>query len=301
MKRRVVLILTVMMAGLLLAAGCGKKDSKAEEATEASEEATEEASVVEITTDAEAEEPTQEYELPPEEELPSEPVTEVYAEEEEVETDEFGVTSIDETKLYAKETVRIRKEPNTDSDVSGLLKAGDEVTANGKNDEWHRIKKGDEVLYVKSEYLTETKPEKKEEAANAENTENTENTQNAAQDSNAQAAAAAAEAANAAVAAAQKAAADKSAADAAAAAEAANQAAAAQAATQAAQAAAAAAAAAPAAGGTTINCTDGALVVNSKQMDVINKYWGYTGDAVEFAGHHSKGQLRELFAAEGVN
>ena len=90
--------------------------------------------------------------------------------------------------------------------------------------------------------------------------------------------------------------------DPAAAAEAASQEAASQAAAAAAAAQAAAAQAATAVtAGTTINCTDGALVVNSRQMDVINKYWSYTGDAVEFAGHHSKGQLQELFAAEGVN
>ncbi len=291
MKRRVAIILTLTIGVLALSTGCGDKDSKAEEATEA----TEEASVVEITTDevaAEATEAaTEEYDFSIEEEQPSEVPTEAAAPEPEPEpeTDEFGVAAIDEIKLYATEAVRIRKEPNTDSDVAGNLKAGEEVTANGKSEEWHRIVRNGDTLYVKSEYLTETKPEKKEENKDSAAADN----QAAATDNNPAAAASAAAAAN-------SAAADNSAAQQAAAAEAASQAAAQQAAAQAAAAQAAAAAASVTAG-TTINCTDGALVVNSKQMDVINKYWSYTGDAVEFAGHHSKGQLQELFAAEGVN
>lgn len=317
MRKRFVTAVLLLVCMAFLVTGCSlssksKKDKDEEETEEATEE---EVTEIAITTDEVEEEVVEEpeteaYDFSVEEEVQEEVVEE---ETPQVEVDEFGVASIDEKTMYATEAVRIRREPNTDSEVAGKLAAGEEVTVNGQGDEWHRIKKGEDNLYVKSEYLTDTKPETK-----AENTED-----NATGDTNtetkktddqkaAEAALKAAQEATAAAAAAsqttnnsQKSTADQ-------AAQAAQQAttqdankAAQDAAAIASQSAAAAAAvqstAAAVGGGTTVNCTDGSMVVNSRQLEVINKYWGYTGDAIGFAGHHSKGQLQELFAAEGVN
>lgn len=233
MKKFAAVAMTAMMC-VFLAAGCGNSDDK-EEATEAAEPVTEisiTADTVDMPTEPPVEAEIEEYDFAVQEETVSENA-EPEVEEPEVEVDEFGVAAIDEIKLYAKETVKMRSEPNTDSDVKGMLKAGEEVSANGKSEEWHRIVRSNgDTVYVKSEFLTETKPEKKEEAKADENSE-TKKTENAAAATDTSAADAAAAAAAAAQAqdAANKEAASK------AAEEAANQAAAAQAA--AAQAAAA--------------------------------------------------------------
>lgn len=307
MRKRFVTAVLLLVCMAFLVTGCSlssksKKDKDEEETEEATEE---EVTEIAITTDEVEEEVVEEpeteaYDFSVEEEVQEEVVEE---ETPQVEVDEFGVASIDEKTMYATEAVRIRREPNTDSEVAGKLAAGEEVTVNGQGDEWHRIKKGEDNLYVKSEYLTDTKPETKAENTedNATGDTNTETKKTDDQKAAEAALKAAQEATAAAAAASQTTNNDqKSAAD-----QAAQQATTQDAAAIASQSPAAAAAvqstAAAVGGGTTVNCTDGSMVVNSRQLEVINKYWGYTGDAVGFAGHHSKGQLQELFAAEGVN
>ena len=168
MKKRIALALIGAMCVMTLASGCGSKKEEAEtEATEAATEATEAATEIAITADV-VEEPTEpvvteEPEVEPYDFSAQETVSESEVPETVPETDEYGISSIPEVKLYATETVRIRRQPNTDSEIAGKLAAGDEVTANGKSEEWHRIVRNGETLYVKSEYLTETKPEKTEE------------------------------------------------------------------------------------------------------------------------------------------
>ena len=168
MRKRIALALIGTMCVMTLASGCGSKKEEAEtEATEAATEATEAATEIAITADV-VEEPTEpvvteEPEVEPYDFSTQETVSESEVPEAAAEVDEYGVSSISEVKLYATETVRIRRQPNTDSEIAGKLAAGDEVTANGKSEEWHRIVRNGETLYVKSEYLTETKPEKSEE------------------------------------------------------------------------------------------------------------------------------------------
>lgn len=158
-RKKIVVLLTVMMCLVAVTAGCEKKDKEAKEATEATEPATE----ISLQT-AEVEPAPLPEPVPEPEPLPT--VSEDFAAEETAPAvDEYGIADIDQIKLYAKEKVRMRTEPNTEADnISGLLDEGDEVTATGKSDEWHRILKGDKVLYVKSEYLTDVKPEKKAES-----------------------------------------------------------------------------------------------------------------------------------------
>ncbi|MBR1524825.1 MAG: SH3 domain-containing protein [Lachnospiraceae bacterium] len=177
MKRRVAVLMAAMMCVMTIASGCGN-DKDSEEATEAAaEEATE---IVIDTEEPVEEEPVaeevEEYDFG---QVGPDTVSESEVTEETVvETDEYGMTAIDETKLYATEAVRIRREPNTEAEIAGKLSAGDEVTANGKSDEWHRITRNGETLYVKSEYLTETRPENTEEDAEqtAENEQTAETT-----------------------------------------------------------------------------------------------------------------------------
>jgi uncharacterized protein YgiM (DUF1202 family) len=302
-RKKIAAILTVMMCLVAVTAGCEKKDDKAsKEATEATEPATEISLQTADVEPAPLPEPIPEPEPEP---LPavSEDAAELVAEPA---VDEFGIADIDEIKLYATEKVRMRTEPNTEGDnVSGMLNAGDEVTANGKSGEWHRIKKGDKVLYVKSEYLTDVKPEKKDdsEAANAEATTDTAAATAQAATDAAQQTAAAQQAAQQAAAQAATDAANKAAADAAtkAAADAATKAAtdaAAQAATQ----AAAAAAAAPAAtgipswatpGDSGISAADCVTIYNfwknNKGQDdaTIQSYWGSLTN--HYAGHGTSG------------
>lgn len=283
MKKFAAVAMTAMMC-VLLAAGCGNSDDK-EEATEAAEPVTEiaiTADTVDMPTEPPVEAEVEEYDFAVQEETVSENAEPVV---EEPEVDEFGVAAIDEIKLYAKETVKMRSEPNTDSDVKGMLKAGDEVTANGKSEEWHRIAGSNgETVYVKSEYLTETKPEKSEETKAEENSE-TKKTEN------------------------QAAAADTSAADAAAAAkaaqDAANQEAASKAAEEAAnQAAAAAAQAAAASAGATYDVNG--LKVNATEYKALLDTWrwatanGTDEEAREYVLHHPAGDLEAVLKSKGL-
>ncbi|MCR5774077.1 MAG: SH3 domain-containing protein, partial [Lachnospiraceae bacterium] len=175
MKKRISLVLALMMSVTVVLAGCGDKEEEA--ATEVTEVPTEISIVsdVEDSSTVSAPEPATEEvydfgQVNPEDiaATVSEPQVEETVEEAEPQTDEFGVTAMADAKMYAKEKVRIRREPNTDSEIAGNLNTGDEVTVNGKTDEWSRISKNGENLYVKSEYLTDTKPEKTEETADAD-------------------------------------------------------------------------------------------------------------------------------------
>ena len=162
MKRKLVTVLMIASLGMMTVAGCSKKDKVSAEA------ATEPATEITISADT----PT--VPVPEPEPVYEEPVyeePEVTVPEETV--DEYGMASIDEIKMYATEAVRMRREPNTDAEIAGKLAKGDEVTAIAKSSDWHRVvNKNGDTVYVKSEYLTETKPEAKTEETTAENTDN---------------------------------------------------------------------------------------------------------------------------------
>ena len=66
------------------------------------------------------------------------------------------------------------------------------------------------------------------------------------------------------------------------------------------QAQAAALAAAQAAAGRTINCTDGTMTVTPAQYQLLDGYWSYTGDTDGMISHHSKAEIQNLFALNGL-
>ncbi len=290
MKKRLFAALLVSICMVFMVTGCSSKSKKDKDEEETEEATTEEAvTEIAITTDEPVAEVPVEPETEPYDFSVEEEVEEEVVEEEtpEVEVDEFGVATIDEKKMYATEAVRIRREPNTDSEVAGKLASGEEVTVNGQSDEWHRIKKGDETLYVKSEYLTDTKPETKtEDTATADtNTETKKTDEQKAQE-------AALKAAQDATAAATQAASQ--------AAQTANT----EEAEKAAQAAAAAAAqtAQAAAGAYDVN----GLKVNAKEyQDLLNTWrWatanGTDEEALEIVKHHPAGDLEAVLKSHGL-
>lgn len=174
------------MTGLAIAA-CGKSDKSSE--TEAAEE---NAELQTIEFDTGTEEPAETAQIPePVEEipvieeapLPEEPLPEDISEES-AQTDtaasaDYTVEDISEVTLYTTETVNMRTGPSAaDFDVAEKLSAGTQVTANGKvngykgdGKSWYRIKKSDGSTgyFIIADYLSDKKPEKKEEAPAAEN------------------------------------------------------------------------------------------------------------------------------------
>ena len=284
MKRKLFAVLLIASLGIMTIAGCSKKDKSSAEATEAVAEPATEVAI--STEEPVVPEPEPVYEEPVYEE------PEVTVPEETV--DEYGMTSIDELKMYATEAVRMRREPNTDAEIAGKLAAGDEVTAIAKSSDWHRVvNKNGDTVYVKSEYLTETKPEAKTEEATDANTDN-----NAAATTNDTSAtdAAAAQQAAAADAAAQQKAAEEAAAK-----QAADQQAAAQ---QLAEQQAALAAAAAASAGATYNLNG--LTVNAAEYKDLLDTWRYATangtdeEAKEIALHHPAADLEAVLKAHGL-
>ena len=281
MKRKLVTVLMIASLGMMTVAGCSKKDKASVEATEAATEPATEITISADTPTVPVPEPEPVYEEPVYEE------PEVTVPEETV--DEYGMASIDEIKMYATEAVRMRREPNTDAEIAGKLAAGDEVTAIAKSSDWHRVvNKNGDTVYVKSEYLTETKPETKTEETTAENTDN--NTTATASDTSA-ADAAAQQAAD------QQAASQKALEEAAAKQLAEQQVAAQQLAEQ--QVAAAAASA-----GATYNLNG--LIVNAAEYKDLLDTWRYATvngtdeEAKEWVLHHPAADLEAVLKAHGL-
>ncbi|MCR5487645.1 MAG: SH3 domain-containing protein [Lachnospiraceae bacterium] len=168
------MVLTMVCAGLVMTA-CASKESKApadekeDLAVETIELGSEEALEAEVPEEAPLPEPEPVPEPIPETEDIPEPVAEA-PEEAAPESDTgegYTVESIAETKMYATETVNIRKGPSKDDyDSVGKLKGNAEVTADGKvsgykgdGSTWYRIKRDNgEAGFVKADYLTAEKP-----------------------------------------------------------------------------------------------------------------------------------------------
>lgn len=66
--------------------------------------------------------------------------------------------TIEETKAYATDRVKIRQQPNTDCDVLGMINPGDEVTVLGTEGDWSHVIAAGNDGYIKSEYLTSKSP-----------------------------------------------------------------------------------------------------------------------------------------------
>lgn len=71
--------------------------------------------------------------------------------------DNGGFTTVSE-KVYAKESVRIRKSPSIDSDEIGYLLEGDSIKRTGYNDNWSRVEIDGKTGYIAAGYLTEYAP-----------------------------------------------------------------------------------------------------------------------------------------------
>ncbi len=176
------------MTGLAIAA-CGKSDKASE--TEAAEENAE-LQTIEFDTGAEepvetaqieepaAVEPVIEEtpEVPVDEEIPETPAepetTEEVQESTESASSDYSVEDISEKNLYTTDTVNMRKGPSSsDFEVAEILSLGTQVTANGKvngykgdGKTWYRIKRSDgSSAFIIADYLSDKKPEKKEETA----------------------------------------------------------------------------------------------------------------------------------------
>ena len=68
-------------------------------------------------------------------------------------------TTVDDTMYCIKNSVNIRLQPNTDSDVIGQLTKGNSVHVTGKGSEWYRINtKSGATGYVKKDFLSSDKP-----------------------------------------------------------------------------------------------------------------------------------------------
>ena len=68
-------------------------------------------------------------------------------------------TNTDDTMYCTKNSVNIRLQPNTDSDVIGTLDKGSSVHVTGKGSEWYRINtKSGATGYVKKDFLSSDKP-----------------------------------------------------------------------------------------------------------------------------------------------
>ncbi len=293
MRKKRLFIPVLIMTGLAIAA-CGKSDkvSDAEAVEETAELQTiefdtgsdqpvETADPVQPVTEVPVEEAPVVEEVPVAEEAPAEALQETAEEPAPAESSsaDYSVEDIGETTLYTTDTVNMRKGPSsTDFEVAGKLSSGSEVKANGKvngykgdGKSWYRIKRSDGSgdVFIIAEYLSETKPEKKDET--------TAETATTATTADADAAAAAA------------------------AKKAADDAAAQQAAAQ--QAAAQQAAATPAASGGTHNLNG--LIVNDAEYKVLLDTWRWaTNGSDEEAEHyvlkHNAGDLEAVLKSKGL-
>lgn len=73
-----------------------------------------------------------------------------------------GFTEVDE-RVYAKESVRIRKSPEDGAEVVGTLLEGESLKRTGYNDQWSRVVYEGETCYIGAGFLTTADPSEAEE------------------------------------------------------------------------------------------------------------------------------------------
>ncbi len=73
------------------------------------------------------------------------------------EPEDDGFTETDE-RVYAKESVRIRKSPEESAEVVGTLLEGESLKRTGYNDEWSRVIYEGETCYIGAGFLTTADP-----------------------------------------------------------------------------------------------------------------------------------------------
>lgn len=72
-----------------------------------------------------------------------------------------GFTEVDE-RVYAKESVRIRKSPEEGAEVIGTLLEGESLKRTGYNDQWSRVIYEGETCYIGAGFLTTADPSEDE-------------------------------------------------------------------------------------------------------------------------------------------
>lgn len=73
-----------------------------------------------------------------------------------------GFTEVDE-RVYAKESVRVRKSPEEGAEVVGTLLEGESIKRTGYNDQWSRVVYEGETCYIGAGFLTTADPSEEEE------------------------------------------------------------------------------------------------------------------------------------------
>ncbi len=79
--------------------------------------------------------------------------TEATAGTEEVVDTELNEYDFEPVTMYASDTVNVRTEPNTDSEVVCILKRRDPVEKVGERDDWSMVRMEDGIFYISSQYL----------------------------------------------------------------------------------------------------------------------------------------------------
>lgn len=79
--------------------------------------------------------------------------TEATAGTEEVVDTELNEDDFEPVTMYASDTVNVRTEPNTDSEVVCILKRRDPVEKVGERDDWSMVRMEDGIFYISSQYL----------------------------------------------------------------------------------------------------------------------------------------------------
>lgn len=67
-------------------------------------------------------------------------------------------TSLEEKVMYARTTVNIRKEPNTEAEIIDKLYFGDDVIVINELNDWFVVRYNGGYAYVSNSYLTDTEP-----------------------------------------------------------------------------------------------------------------------------------------------
>ncbi len=151
-------IVLILLAFLLMTAGCAKTEEVSEPAmvleteteSEQEETVTESLDEADETTDADEEtESGTEMEIETTAETESEVVPEAI---------EYSVAPMEEVSMYATNAVNVRKGPATDFERLGSLKIGEEVKVTGQaTTGWYEIAYGEEKAFVSDKYL-QTEP-----------------------------------------------------------------------------------------------------------------------------------------------
>ena len=147
MKKKyiVVIIVLAVLAIVVIAGGCASNNSKSNQ----TDDVTEEDQIIINIPEADKNESTVEKE-----ELPSEPV------------EEFPTVIFDESiavSVWTTSNLNLREQPDGNSAVITVISKGAEIKKGTEDNGWAQVKVGDHIGYVSTQYISDTKPEEKQE------------------------------------------------------------------------------------------------------------------------------------------